>query len=124
MATTELIHSTPAGAGERLRRVVEAGLARLVALWQAAQNRRRVARLLEWDDRMLRDVGLTAGDVRSALASPLGDDPSYRLGALSRERRRAFQAAANERLAQQGDFQPKSLRGAAAPVGRGNRRSA
>jgi uncharacterized protein YjiS (DUF1127 family) len=97
MATTELTQSAPAGVGEKLRRLVEAGLARLVALWRAARNRRAVARLLEWDDHMLRDVGLTPGDVRSALATPLGDDPSYRLGAMSRERRIAFRTAAEER---------------------------
>ena len=97
MATTELTQSAPAGAGEKLRRLVEAGLARLVALWRAARNRRAVARLLEWDDHMLRDVGLTSGDVRSALAAPVGDDPSYRLGAMSRERRLAIRAIAEDR---------------------------
>jgi uncharacterized protein YjiS (DUF1127 family) len=104
MATTELTRSRPAGLGERLLLTVEAGLARLTALWRAAQNRRSVARLLEWDDHMLRDVGLTQGDVRSALASGFTDDPSYRLGAMSVERRRAVQAAAKERLEHQGYF--------------------
>ncbi len=98
MATTELSPSTAAGAAERLRLAVEAGLARLVALWRAERNRRSVARLLEWDDHMLRDIGLTSGDVRSALATPLSDDPSYRLGAMSLERRRAFRATASERF--------------------------
>lgn len=98
MATTELAHSRPAGAGERLRHLVEGGFARLAAMWRAARNRRSVGKLLDWDSRMLSDIGLTPGDVRSALASPLGDDPSCRLGVLSVERRAAFRAQASERL--------------------------
>ena len=47
---------------------------------------------------MLGDIGLTPGDVRSALAAPVGDDPSYRLGVLSIERRAAFRAQAAERM--------------------------
>ena len=102
MATTEFSHSAPAGAGTKLRRLAEAGLFRLVALWRAVKNRRAVVRLLEWDDHMLRDIGLTQGDVRAALAWPVTDDPSYRLGATSLERRTAFRAASRERLDQQG----------------------
>ncbi len=98
MAPIELTHGTSASTDETLRRRIESGLARLVALWRTARNRRAVVRLLEWDAHMLRDIGLTPGDVRSALASPLGDDPSYRLGAMSIERRRAVQAAAEERF--------------------------
>jgi uncharacterized protein YjiS (DUF1127 family) len=63
----------------------------------AYRNRRQVARLLSWDAHMLRDIGLTPGDVRSALASPLADDPSYRLDTMARERRHALQAGARER---------------------------
>ena len=83
MATTELSQSPSTGAGEKLWQLVGAGLARLVTLWRAARNRRAIARLMEWDAHMLRDIGLTPGDVRAALASPVGDDPSYRLGAFS-----------------------------------------
>ncbi len=97
MATTDLTQSPPATTSAKLLQLVLAGLARLVVVWRAARNRRSVARLLEWDDHMLRDVGLTAGDVRSALASPLGDDPSFRLGAISRERRAAIRAVAEDR---------------------------
>ncbi len=98
MATIELIPGTPTGAA-RLLHLAGAGFARLAALWRAMRNRRSVARLLEWDDHMLRDIGLTPGDVRSALASPMADDPSYRLAAMSVERRSAFRAAALERAA-------------------------
>jgi uncharacterized protein YjiS (DUF1127 family) len=70
-----------------------------VAYVEAVRNRRQVAKLLSWDARMLRDIGLTPGDVRSAMASPLRHDPSCRLDGIARERRNAFHAAARERLA-------------------------
>ncbi len=104
MATTELTQSTPTGAGEKLRQLVGAGFARLVDLWDAARNRRSVARLLEWDDHMLRDIGLTTGDVRSALAAPTGHDPSSHLHAMALERRMASRAAGAERLERQSYF--------------------
>ncbi len=104
MATTELTQSTPVGAGEKLRRLVEAGLARIVALWRAAQNRRSVARLLEWDAHMLRDIGLTPGDVHAALSAPLGNDPSSHLHEMALERRMAVRFGARERLEKQGHF--------------------
>jgi uncharacterized protein YjiS (DUF1127 family) len=74
-----------------------AALHHAAALVEAMRHRRQVAKLLEWDSRMLRDIGLTPGDVRSALASRLGDDPSYRLDRMARERRSAFHATARER---------------------------
>ena len=127
MATTEFTRNPPAGAGDKLLQLVEAGFARLVALWQAARNRRSVVRLLEWDAHMLRDIGLTPGDVRAALSSPVTDDPSYRLGAMSHERRKAAQAAAQERLEQQGYFLRTLVKGnplSAQPAKPGDRLSA
>ena len=73
-------------------------LHRAAEMVEAYRNRRQVARLLHWDAHMLRDIGLTPGDVRSALASPLVEDPSYRLDTMARERRSAFLATARERL--------------------------
>ena len=70
---------------------------RSVEFVEAVRNRRQVAKLLYWDAHMLRDIGLTQGDVHAALASPLGDDPSYRLDTMARERRMAAQATARER---------------------------
>jgi uncharacterized protein YjiS (DUF1127 family) len=81
----------------KLRNLAAAGAARLVALWNAVKNRRSVARLPKWDDHMLSDIGLTRGDVRSALAAPFSEDPSDRLGALQGERRSAARATALER---------------------------
>ena len=85
------VQSTASG---KLRNLAEAGAARLAALWSAVKNRRSVARLLKWDDHMLSDIGLTRGDVRSALAAPFSEDPSDRLGALQGERRFAARATA------------------------------
>ena len=68
MATTELHDRT----GDRRREAPRTSPRRRSpasrALWQAVRNRRSVAKLLEWDDRMLRDIGLTQSDVRSAMA--------------------------------------------------------
>ena len=42
----------------------EGALSRLIAAWRNAQKRKRVrATLMRLDDRMLRDIGLTRGDV-------------------------------------------------------------
>jgi uncharacterized protein YjiS (DUF1127 family) len=46
----------------------------LLRLWRALRQRRELRRLAEFDDRMLRDVGVTRGDVERALASPFWCD--------------------------------------------------
>jgi uncharacterized protein YjiS (DUF1127 family) len=96
MATTELTHPRSIPATERLRHLVEAAWAGVVASWNAAKNRRAVAHLLEWDDRMLGDIGLTQSDVRSAMSGRLSVDPSSSLSAFSSERRMATRANARE----------------------------
>jgi uncharacterized protein YjiS (DUF1127 family) len=96
MASTDLTHAQPAHFGERIQHVIAVSSARVAAVWQAAKNRRSVNRLLEWDDRMLRDIGLTSGDVRAALSGRLVEDPSPRLEVLSGERRAAVRARRRE----------------------------
>ncbi len=96
MATTEFSHSHAPQIGERIQHVIVVSAARVAAVWKAAKNRREVNRLLEWDDRMLRDIGLTQNDVRSALAGRAGDDPSSRLKVFSSERRAAIRASRQE----------------------------
>jgi uncharacterized protein YjiS (DUF1127 family) len=59
------------------------------SLVQRLQNRRAVLALLDWDDRALRDIGLTRADVRLALGLPFMEDPSARLQAWALERRAA-----------------------------------
>ncbi|MEX0853616.1 MAG: DUF1127 domain-containing protein [Bauldia sp.] len=98
MATTEFTTS-PAGPVARLVALAETGLARALAVWRARRNRRSVASLLEWDGRMLKDIGLTPGDVRSAMSGPAWQDPSNQLRALFGERRVGIRAAAWERAA-------------------------
>ena len=61
------------------------------------KNRRSVSQLAGWDDHMLRDIGLTRGDVHSALPRRFADDPSYRLSAFSAERKSAARAQSRER---------------------------
>ncbi len=109
MATTEITQITPTGTSERLRNLAAASYSRVVAAWRAMRNRRSVAKLLEWDEHMLRDIGITQGDVRSALSSPLAEDPSYRLGVMSVERRAAFRASAAERLQRKMDEERKAI---------------
>jgi uncharacterized protein YjiS (DUF1127 family) len=84
--------------GARLTVLAGSVLDRVAKLWRAIQNRRSVKQLLEWDARMLQDIGLTRGDVVSAMSGPIKDDPAYRLSVLSVERRAATRAMAHERL--------------------------
>jgi len=49
------------------------------ATLRAIVNRRSVNTLAAWDDRMLKDIGLTRGDLDGALAQPWHRDPSREL---------------------------------------------
>jgi uncharacterized protein YjiS (DUF1127 family) len=71
---------------------------RITGLWRAFQNRRSVKQLLEWDSRMLQDIGVTRGDVVAAMSGSIKEDPAYRLSVLAVERRAASRAVAQERL--------------------------
>jgi uncharacterized protein YjiS (DUF1127 family) len=88
MTTTELTQSRYQGAASGLRYFVEVAAAKAVAAWKSVQNRRSVNRLLEFDDRMLRDIGLTRGDVDWALSARMSEDPSQRLRTLRPSRSR------------------------------------
>jgi uncharacterized protein YjiS (DUF1127 family) len=46
-------------------------------LVKALRHRREIKHLAEFDDRMLRDIGLTRSDVSSALSEPLLRNPSW-----------------------------------------------
>ena len=78
-------------------------------LRDAIHNRRSVKQLIDWDDRMLGDIGLTRGDVVSAMSGTVGDDPGRRLSFLASERRRAERATARERLNAFGGY-PRRIR--------------
>jgi uncharacterized protein YjiS (DUF1127 family) len=73
-------------------------LAIVAVRYRVWKNRRAVARLLEWDAHMLADIGLTEGDVYSALATRSDEDASTQLQMRSLERRYAQQAQARDRL--------------------------
>eukprot|EP01037_Dinobryon_pediforme_P039532 gene39532-48193_t len=75
------------------------GPAVLKNVWRSWRNRGPVLRMLEMDDCMLRDIGLTRGDIHSALASPMAIDPSTRLRVMAVERRAGMRAQAKERMA-------------------------
>ncbi len=49
------------------------------AALKAIVNRSSVTTLATWDDRMLKDIGLTRGDVDGALSQPWHRDPSREL---------------------------------------------
>ncbi|MCE1234811.1 MAG: DUF1127 domain-containing protein [Hyphomicrobiales bacterium] len=66
--------------------------------WTTYRHRRVVRDMLGFDEHMLRDIGLTPGDVAAALSMPLLDDPSTRLRILAVERRAAFRAQRRETL--------------------------
>jgi uncharacterized protein YjiS (DUF1127 family) len=59
--------------------VVPALVQSVTAAVHAWVNRRKVARLYDFDDHMLADVGLSRRDVQKALDLPFGYDPSREL---------------------------------------------
>lgn len=56
-------------------------------LRRALQRRRVITQLAQLDDHMLRDIGLTRGDLRDAAAAPMGADPTQVLVLRTTERR-------------------------------------
>ena len=66
---------------------------------RAYLNRRIAIGMMEFDDRMLKDIGLTRGDVHASIVGPVDSDPTVRLRILAVERRAATRASARERLA-------------------------
>jgi uncharacterized protein YjiS (DUF1127 family) len=64
--------------------------AKAYAGFTAWVNRRSAGQyLLDMDERMLADIGLTRGDLRSAWSEPLWSDPTVRLQRIAAERRAA-----------------------------------
>ncbi len=101
MATTEFAPLPTATFGFKLRHLAAMAITATARTFRAVKNRRSVGTLLAWDERMLRDIGLTPSDVRAAMAMPLSEDPSKRLGVLSVERRAAQRAMARDSLKRQ-----------------------
>lgn len=82
--------------GRGVRHVLRA----MVALRNAAANRRAVTEMLELDERMLKDIGLVRSDVLGALAGPLTYDPStvLRLRSVDRRARQRAMEASTRRV--------------------------
>jgi len=59
----------------------------IAAIAVAIENRRAVRSLAQYDDAMLRDIGLTRSDVYAALDQPLLRDPTAHLVELNSARR-------------------------------------
>ncbi len=93
MLTT--LSTAPSGFSARAARMVGAVGRAILTLGRALQNRHEVHRLLELDDRSLKDIGLTRSDVIGALSSRYRDDPSVWLRLRAVEQR----ASARHRLA-------------------------
>lgn len=70
-----------------VRRAVGTAGRACLRLASAIRNRRQVMRLLELDDRALKDIGLVRNDVAGVLDTPLSRDPSIFLRLRSVERR-------------------------------------
>lgn len=62
-------------------------------------NRRTALEMMHFDDRMLKDIGLTRADVHASIIEPMGSDPTVRMRILAVERRAANRALAAERVA-------------------------
>lgn len=54
------------------------------------RRRRRLTRLLDLDDHLLKDVGVTRGEIEIATSLPLSSDAATALRRMSLERRRRF----------------------------------
>lgn len=94
----------------RARTIVAMAAAPFVTRYRAWKNRRSVARLLSWDDRMLSDIGLTQGDVYSAMAVRAAEDASVQLSMLSAERRFAHHAQVRDRLRHAAELRARTNR--------------
>lgn len=66
-----------AAVGTTLRRV-----------WNTLKNRHAVAQLADFDDRMLKDIGLIRSDIDAALDHPIDQDPSMHLSRVAAGRAR------------------------------------
>lgn len=95
-ASTPSLARRLAASAARGTRAVAEGTVRYV---RAYLNRRVAIGMMDLDERMLKDIGLTRGDVHAAIVGPADVDPTVRLRILAVERRAGSRAVARERLA-------------------------
>ncbi len=93
-ASITRLHAAPTSSATASRGLREI-LGRVVSLWTAVLHRRDVVRLLDLDDRQLRDIGLIRNDVLGALAEPITHDPSHVLLDRSTDRMSRVRALAS-----------------------------
>ena len=77
MRNAALFIASQNGASEA--RILPSLLQKAHAALESWKRRRQVARLVEFDDHMLADIGLTRRDVREALDLPFSHDPGREL---------------------------------------------
>lgn len=76
--------------------VVLAAALRVIRMAKAVARRRVIADLAQFDDRMLRDIGLNRSDLRDAASTPMWQDPTSVLVVRAVEKRAARRLARRE----------------------------
>jgi uncharacterized protein YjiS (DUF1127 family) len=90
MRTTERLLSTSVQRSPAFKARVTSVLAAMLSVCRVFRNRLQINQLHELDDNQLRDIGLTRGDLETALASSaFFEDPSSHLTLTARRRARA-----------------------------------
>lgn len=80
--------ATQSGSSEAgILHVVVQSIRQAIESWQ---KRNQVAALVDFDEHMLADIGLTRRDVREALNLPFGFDPGRELQARASRRQRGW----------------------------------
>lgn len=92
MTSSNLVPNGRFGVAHRLLCGLRHAFRAIVAVLRAISHRRDVGRLLEMDDRALKDIGLTRSDVHGALAVRVTRDPSTVLMVRSVEHRARVRA--------------------------------
>ncbi|MDE1566828.1 DUF1127 domain-containing protein [Aquabacter sp. P-9] len=75
--------------GAAVAGLIMQGISTLNKLARAIEHRRVVSQMLQFDDYLLRDVGLTRADLCDAASEPIWSDPSHVLVSRAVERRAA-----------------------------------
>jgi uncharacterized protein YjiS (DUF1127 family) len=92
MTSSNLVPTGRSGVAHRLLYGLGHAFRVIVAVLRAINHRRDVSRMLEMDERALKDIGLTRSDVHGALAVRITRDPSTVLMVRSVEHRARVRA--------------------------------
>lgn len=83
--------------GAAVAALIMRGISMVNKLARAIEHRRVVRQMLQFDDYLLRDVGLTRSDLCDAASEPIWNDPSHVLVSRAVERRAANRLKARAR---------------------------